>query len=81
MIEEIKSIQKMKITEKEEETLRGSLLFSGIRGEEIRTLLVCLKSRKVTYAKGEVIFRMGEKFTTAALLLSGKANIEWYDYL
>jgi len=80
MIEEIKSIQMPKITEKEEETLRGSLLFSGIRREEIRILLVCLKSRKVPYAKGEVIFRMGEKITAAALLLSGKAHVEWYDY-
>ena len=76
MIEEIKSMQMPKITENEEQTLQGSLLFLGIQKEEIRILLVCLKSRKVRYAKGEVIFRMGEKITTAALLLSGKAHAE-----
>ena len=68
------------LSEEEIKVLQNSLLFSGIKREEILVLLVCLKSRKVNYEKGETIFRMGEKITHAALLLNGKAHIERYDY-
>ena len=76
MIEEIKSMQMPKISENEEQTLRGSILFYGIQKEEIRILLVCLKSRKVRYAKGEVIFRQNDTENFMYAILAGTVNRE-----
>lgn len=74
------SKEKTKLTEEEMGVVENSLLFSGIKRNEIQILLVCLKSQKVFYSKGEMIFRMGEKISRTALLLKGQAHVEWYDY-
>ena len=74
------SKERTKLTEEEMRVVENSLLFSGIKRNEIQILLVCLKSQKVSYSKGEMIFRMGEKISRTALLLKGKAHVEWYDY-
>lgn len=72
--------ERTKLTEEEMGVVENSLLFSGIRRNEIQILLVCLKSHKVSYSKGEMIFRMGEKISRTALLLKGQAHVECYDY-
>ena len=72
--------ERTKLTEEEMGVVENSLLFSGIKRSEIQILLVCLKSQKVFYSKGEMIFRMGEKISRTALLLKGQAHVEWYDY-
>lgn len=72
--------ERTKLTEEEMGVVENSLLFSGIKRNEIQILLVCLKSQKVFYSKGEMIFRMGEKISRTALLLKGQAHVEWYDY-
>lgn len=74
------SKERAKLTEEEMGVVENSLLFSGIKRNEIQILLVCLKSQKVFYSKGEMIFRMGEKISRTALLLKGQAHVEWYDY-
>ncbi|MDD6241436.1 MAG: hypothetical protein PUA93_07680 [Eubacteriales bacterium] len=72
--------ERTKLTEEEIRVVENSLLFSGIKRKEIQVLLICLKSQKVSYSKGEMIFRMGEKISRTALLLKGQAHVEWYDY-
>ena len=68
------------LNEEESNVLLDSLLFQGIRKEELTVLLPCLKTRKVRYTKGEMIFSMGEKITYTGMILSGQAHIEWYDF-
>ena len=56
------SKERTKLTEEEMRVVENSLLFSGIKRNEIQILLVCLKSQKVSYSKGEMIFRMIRPF-------------------
>ena len=52
-------------------TLAQTKLFSGMTEEEISAMLSCLSAVTKTYAKGEYIFRSGERISSMALLLSG----------
>ncbi len=63
----------MKILEKTE-------LFSGIREEEIRSILGCLSASPRDFQKGDLIFCIGDHITSIALLLEGCVHIQKEDY-
>ncbi|MEA4891897.1 MAG: Crp/Fnr family transcriptional regulator [Peptococcaceae bacterium] len=60
--------------------LRHSSLFQDIRQEEILAMLACLGARQVSYARGETIFREGDRISEIGLLLSGYALIHQVDF-
>jgi CRP-like cAMP-binding protein len=60
--------------------IAASSLFAGTSPQELASLLQCLNCRKNSYAKGDWIFRAGNRISAAGLLLSGSAHIERYDY-
>lgn len=63
----------LKILEKTE-------LFSGIREEEIKSILGCLSANPQDFQKGDLIFCIGERITSIALLLEGCVHIQKEDY-
>lgn len=63
----------MKMLEKTE-------LFSGIREEEIRSILGCLSASPRDFQKGDLIFCIGDHITSIALLLEGCVHIQKEDY-
>lgn len=60
--------------------LKLSKLFSGISENEIEDMLQCLSAKKLSYRKGEYIFRSGEHILAVALLLDGCVLIQREDY-
>ncbi len=60
--------------------LKKTKLFSGIKEDEIDSILGCLSARACHFPKGEYIFRAGERITFMALLLEGRAHIQREDY-
>lgn len=60
--------------------LKSSKLFTGIREEELQTMLNCLGASKKVYPKGNYIFRVGEHISSIALLLKGSVHIQKEDY-
>lgn len=60
--------------------LKLSKLFAGINENDIVEMLLCLSAKKLSYRKGEYIFRSGEQITTVALLLDGCVLIQREDY-
>lgn len=59
---------------------RHSLLFDGIREDEIRSMLKCLSARTRKYRKGETILTFGDEVSSIGLLVSGAANVTRDDY-
>ena len=55
--------------------LRRSALFTGIRADEISSMLTCLHARRADYQKGEYLLRVGDRADHVGLLLSGSALI------
>lgn len=55
-------------------------LFDGIRMEDLSALLGCLGARKVTAAKGQAIFREGDKATHVGIVLTGAVQMIREDY-
>ncbi|MBP3674219.1 MAG: Crp/Fnr family transcriptional regulator [Oscillospiraceae bacterium] len=55
-------------------------LFDGIRTEDIIALMGCLGGRKITAAKGQPIFREGDKATYVGIVLSGAVQMIREDY-
>lgn len=68
------------LTPEEMDILLRSVLFAGIRKEDLPHLLSCLKVRKKTYEKGEWIFDSGQKMTHIGLILHGSAKIVRFDF-
>ncbi|MCR4646206.1 MAG: hypothetical protein K5695_12495 [Oscillospiraceae bacterium] len=55
--------------------LTNTLLFHGIKEEEIKEMLSCLNARERSYSKDEVIIRAGLSVKEIGLILSGSVNI------
>lgn len=55
-------------------------LFDGIRTEDIQALMGCLGGRKVTAAKGQSIFREGDKAAYVGIVLRGAVLTVREDY-
>ena len=60
--------------------LKKTKLFDGIQAEEIEAMLRCLSAVKRSYGKEESVFRVGERISSIALLLSGCVHIRREDY-
>lgn len=54
-------------------------IFKNMKEEEIEVMLECMKSRKRTYQKGEIIFHAGESIQEMGLILKGTVMIEYND--
>lgn len=62
------------------EILKNTKLFMGMTDSEIDSVLLCMSALKHDFQKGEYIFRIGEKATMIALLISGSIHIQREDY-
>ena len=60
--------------------LKNSKLFQGISEDEITSMLDCLSAVRRSYAKGEYVFRRGERIDSVAVLLEGSVHIRKEDY-
>lgn len=66
--------------EKYFQLLKNTRLFYGIEENEMSDMLKCLSAVKVSYEKGEAVFRRGDTVTSVALLLEGRIHIQKEDY-
>ena len=55
-------------------------MFSGVREDEIESMLSCLDAKLFTYKKGEYILRQGEHLNDITVLVDGKLHIQKDDY-
>ena len=60
--------------------LSHTKLFSGISESDIESMLTCLQANKLTFSKGEYIFRRGENIRRIGILVSGLLHIQKDDY-
>jgi CRP-like cAMP-binding protein len=60
--------------------LNKSAIFSGIKDDEIETLLNCLSATYHEYKKGEFIFMNDESFDRIGLIVKGQVQISKSDY-
>ncbi len=63
----------------DETFLTDSLLFQGLKKEELSTVLTCLSSFKKTYKKGEIIFHIGDPIKDIGIILCGSIYLENID--
>ena len=66
--------------EKYRDVLETSELFTGLRQDEILSLLKCLDGKCVNLKKGEHVLSQGDSIESISLLLSGKVHIESTDF-
>ena len=59
----------------DERFLSNTMLFRGLREEEIRAMLSCLGASEKAFQKDEVLLRAGEPVSAMGLVLSGSVNI------
>lgn len=55
--------------------LSNTMLFRGLRVEEIHSVLACLNTQAQSFDKGEVLCRAGEPVSNMGLVLTGSVNI------
>ncbi len=60
--------------------LKKTKLFSGVKEDEISSLLSCLGAKLCTYKKGEYVIREGEHLSDISILVEGKLHIQKDDY-
>ena len=60
--------------------LKRTQMFSGVREDEIESMLSCLDAKLFTYKKGEYILRQGEHLNDITVLVDGKLHIQKDDY-
>ena len=60
--------------------LKNTKLFSGVREEEIETMLICLGATLHQYKKGDYVFRTGEYIHNLTVLVEGSLHIQKDDY-
>lgn len=60
--------------------LKRTQLFSGLRDEEIASMLSCLGARLGNYKKGEYVLRQGEYLGDITVLVEGNLHIQKDDY-
>ena len=66
--------------EKEISAALQSVLFAGVKEDEIRSMLKCLPAKKKKYKKGEFILLYGDSIRSIGLLVSGTVNVIKEDY-
>ena len=60
--------------------LTKSVLFSGVKEEDIRALLSCVEAKVRRYGKGEYVLQQGEYLDDIAVLTEGSLHIQNDDY-
>ncbi|MBR2875626.1 MAG: Crp/Fnr family transcriptional regulator [Clostridia bacterium] len=60
--------------------LKRTKIFSGVKDEEIITMLSCLGARLSEYKKGEYVLRQGEQLSDILVLAEGHLHIQKDDY-
>lgn len=60
--------------------LKKSVLFSGVKEEDIRVLLSCVEAKVRRYGKGEYVLQQGEYLDDIAVLTEGSLHIQNDDY-
>ncbi|HHV98358.1 MAG TPA: Crp/Fnr family transcriptional regulator [Clostridiaceae bacterium] len=65
----------VKIFKKIDKELAGSPLFHGIEGDELVSLLYCLKPKIRIYQKNEYIKIAGDKFDSIGIVLQGEVTV------
>ena len=60
--------------------LKKSVLFSGVKKEDIRALLSCVEAKVRRYGKGEYVLQQGEYLDDIAVLTEGSLHIQNDDY-
>ncbi|MFA6865965.1 MAG: Crp/Fnr family transcriptional regulator [Clostridia bacterium] len=60
--------------------IANSILFDGIKNDELAGMLVCLNAVTKTFDKGEYVFRYGEDINRVGLVISGKIHIVRLDF-
>ena len=60
--------------------LKNSILFSGMKEEEIRMVLGCLTKRVKRYEKGSTIFQVGDEISELGIVMGGSVHIIREDY-
>ena len=59
--------------------LPKTALFRGAAPREVEEMLACLGGRRRSFAKGETIYRTGERVTALGLVLTGSVLIQSSD--
>lgn len=60
--------------------LKKTVLFSGVKENEIEAMLFCLQMRKQNYKKGEYVLNQGQQWDNILILAKGKLHIQQDDY-
>ena len=60
--------------------LRRAKIFRGVEEQDILAMLDCLTAVKKSFARGEFLYRAGERASMAALVLDGMFHIDREDY-
>lgn len=60
--------------------LRNCWLFQGLTDDELTKALHCISSRQQSYAKGEILFHIGDTFPNAGIVLHGDLHIFREDF-
>lgn len=60
--------------------LRNCWLFQGLTDNELTQVLHCIPSRQQTYAKGEILFHIGDILPQAGIVLHGDLHIFREDF-
>lgn len=72
--------ERLGLKDEDVDTILGSMIFQGVRKDELGMLLPCLNTQKKHFNKNEWIFHAGDEVTRIGLILSGSAHIERDDY-
>lgn len=64
------------MTKQELEALRGCGLFTGISGQPLEKLLVCLGAETCRYEKNALLYQPGQTVSACTLILSGAVRAE-----
>ena len=60
--------------------LKKTVLFSGVKENEIESMLSCLQAKKYGYKKGEFVLNQGQRLDNILILVKGKLHIQQDDY-
>ena len=60
--------------------LKKTVLFSGVKENEIEAMLSCLQMRRQSCKKGEYVLNQGQRWDNILILIKGKLHIQQDDY-
>ena len=60
--------------------LKKTVLFSGVKEDEIEAMLSCLQAKDCRFKKGEFVLSQGQRLDNILILVKGKLHIQQDDY-